>query len=168
SYFVLEIVAAFSQTFTHLVTRKPTHGDLLASLRDFFGDQFADSLRRLFDERLIEQNEFFVELIQAAFDDLVDHLIWLVGVLRIVFRLRACDLALFVEHVSGDFIARHVPRLRRRDMHRHVLYELLKFVATRDEISFTIHFNQHADLTTHVDVRTDDAFGGDPTLFLLR
>ncbi len=66
------------ETFAHLVARESTNGDALAGLGNFFGDQFADSLGRIFNERLVDENSFFIELVQPTFDDLLDHLLGLV------------------------------------------------------------------------------------------
>src|ERR1044071_9718297 len=72
---VAEIVIAFSETLAHFVTREPAHANLLAGIRDLLGQQLADSCFRRFDKRLVKQNELFEELIQATFDNSVDHLI---------------------------------------------------------------------------------------------
>ena len=53
-------------------------------------------------------------------------------------------------------------------MHGEILDELLKLFAARDEISFAVYLDEHADFATHVDVRTDDAFCGDAAFFLFR
>src|ERR1700741_389059 len=86
-YFILEIVIAFAKALAHLVTSEAANGDLLASLGNFFSDHLAHGLRRLFDKRLIEQDELFIEFIESALNDFVDYLIRFVGVLRIVLRL---------------------------------------------------------------------------------
>src|SRR6185436_2055346 len=74
--------------------------------------------------------------------------------------LRRVDLALARQLVGGDLLLRDVRRTRRRDLHREVAYELLEVVGTRDEIGLAIHLDQHADLTTRVDVGADLTFGG--------
>src|SRR6185312_9118912 len=113
------------------------------------------------------QHDFFIELVEAAFNDLVDYLVGLVGVFRIVPGLRPRDLPLFVESRGRNFFARNIARLSRRDVHRQVFNKLLKFVAARYKVGFAIHFDQHADLATHVNIRADYAFRGNASLFLL-
>ena len=44
----------------------------------------------------------------------------------------------------------------------------LKLFATRDEVSFTVQLDEHADFSAHVNVRTDNTFGSDATFALLR
>ena len=78
------------------------------------------------------------------------------------------DVSLFFQHFRRDFVARNVTRLSRRDVHRDVFNELLKFFATSDEISFAVYFDQDADFTTHMNVRTDHALCGDSAFFLFR
>src|SRR5207253_10308978 len=63
----------------------------------------------------------------------------------------------FFQHFRRDFVARNVTRLSRRDMHRNVFNELLKFFAARNEISFAVYFYQDADFPPHMNVRTDHA-----------
>ena len=53
-------------------------------------------------------------------------------------------------------------------MHGNVFHELLKLLATRDEVSFTVQLDEHADFSAHVNVRTDNTFSGDTTFALLR
>src|SRR4249920_4134095 len=72
-YFILEIVVAFAQTFAHFVTRESPNRHFLAGLGDLFGDEFADSLGRLFNKRLVKQDKLFIEFVQPAFDNLVDN-----------------------------------------------------------------------------------------------
>src|ERR1043166_1241602 len=96
---VAEVVAALAQTFTHLVTSETANRDLLAGLSHFLGHHFANRLRGLLDERLIEQDELFIKLIQSSFDNLIDHLLRLACVFRIILRLGPGDLAFFVEDV---------------------------------------------------------------------
>ncbi len=70
---VAEIVLALSEALAHLVASKAAHGDTLPDCRNLLSYQFADCLGRLFDERLIEQHHFFVELVEPPLDDLVDN-----------------------------------------------------------------------------------------------
>ncbi len=78
------------------------------------------------------------------------------------------DVSLFFQHFRRDFVARNVTRLSRRDMHRNVFNELLKFFAARNEISFAVYFYQDADFPPHMNVRTDHALGGDAAFLLFR
>src|SRR5438046_6164032 len=122
----------------------------------------------MFDERLIQQHRFLKELVKTAFDDSVDHLVWLVCILGIVLRLRPGDLTLLFQIRSRNVLTRDITRLSSRDMHSYILYELLKFFASRNEIRLTVYFDKDTDLAAHVNIRTDDAFGCDPAFALLR
>src|ERR1043165_1353034 len=93
-YFVAKVVFAFGDAFAHLVAREPPNCNSLADGGYFLGHQFAHSFLGRLDERLIEQHKFFEELVEAAFNNLVDDLVRFVGVLRIILRLRARNLAL--------------------------------------------------------------------------
>src|SRR5204862_6015990 len=111
SYFAAKIISAALEAFTHLVARESPDRDTLAGLGDLFCHQLADSLCWIFHERLIEQNRLLIKLVQPTFNDLVDHLLGFVGVLRLVLRLRSGDLALLLEHPRGNFFTRNVARL---------------------------------------------------------
>ncbi len=54
----------------------------------------------------------------------------------------------------------------RGDVHRDVTAEVLELVVAGHEIGFRVHFEQHADATTGVDVRKDRTFGRDAARFL--
>jgi len=47
-------------------------------------------------------------------------------------------------------------------------YQTLEVIRPRDEIRFAVHFHQHADLSTHVDVAADQSFVRRPAGFLCR
>src|SRR5712692_3641243 len=164
--FVAKIVAAFLKAFTHFVTRETANRNFLAGLCDFLGDQLADGFLFFLDERLIQKHGLFIELVEAAFNDLVDHVVRFVPVLRIVFGLLARDLALFVQDGGRNLFARNITRLGRGDVHRDVLNQLVKLFAPCDEIRLAVYFDQHADLAAHVNVRADDAFSRHAALFL--
>lgn len=51
-------------------------------------------------------------------------------------------------------------------MEGDVLDELTEVIVAGDEIGFAIHLDQDADLPTHVDVGSDDAFFGFASSFL--
>src|SRR6266852_6614001 len=166
--FALEIIAAFLKAFAHFVTREPANRDFLAGLCDFLGDQFADCLFFFFYERLIQKHGLFIELVEAAFDNLIDHVVGLAPVLWIVLRLLTRDLALCLQKLSRDLLARNIARLGRGDMHGDIFNELLKVFAARDEIRLAVNFDQYANLAAHVNVRPDDALGRHAAFFLFR
>src|ERR1700730_1246040 len=167
SDFVTKVVFTLCQTFAHLVASESSNRDRLSGLGNSIGDQLADCLGRIFDERLVEQNKLFIEFVQPALDNFVDDLIWLVRVLGIVLRLRPRDLALFIQRFRGNLFARDATRFGRGDVHGDVLHQLLKLCAAGGEISLTVYFDQHAYLAAHVNVRSDHTFGSHTALFLL-
>src|SRR5215468_1548785 len=65
---------------------------------------------RVLDEGLLEQALLGEELLELALDDLVEHL----GRLLLVGELAAIDLALLLDDLDGDVLARNVGWIRGR------------------------------------------------------
>ncbi len=78
-------------------------------------------------------------------------------------ELRAIDLLFLLEHVSGNVLALDVARIGGRDVHRDLLRQHLEILGARDEVGLAIHFDEHPELATHVDVVGDDAVLRRPT-----
>src|SRR5438874_13676813 len=53
--------------------RESRDGNILAQFGDFPFDEIANRGGVVFDEGLLEQADFFIEFVEAAFDDLLDH-----------------------------------------------------------------------------------------------
>src|SRR3977135_3941871 len=87
-----EIRRAFLQPFTHLVAGEPPNPYVLSGLRNHLSDQGADGDVLVFDERLFHQTSLLVKLAQPAFDNLIEHLLRFVSVLRIESSLFKRDL----------------------------------------------------------------------------
>src|SRR5690606_20650933 len=124
---------------------------------DLLVDQVPDGLVRIPHVRLLQEAHFLEELLQAAFDDLVDH------VLRLAFVKRpgALHLPLALDHRLGNIGAVHVLRLHGRDLHRDLPDQLPEFLGLRDEVGLAVDLDEHADAPVTVDVGVDDALRGD-------
>ena len=61
----------------NLKAREAAHGDVLAQLADFGRYQLADADGLIFDERLLEQADFLVELFHLTGDHLLGDVLWL-------------------------------------------------------------------------------------------
>jgi hypothetical protein len=103
---------------------------------------------------------------KPAFDNFVDDLIRLVGVLRIILGLGAGNFSLLLQSLIGYVVLRDIARLSCGDVHSNVLNELLKLITTRHKVGLAVYFNQHAHLAAHVNVKTDNPFGSDAALSL--
>src|SRR6266849_3400950 len=79
--FTTTMAVALGQARAHLVAGKTENRNLLAKFGDLLRQQFTYGLGRIFDERLVEQHNFFVELVQTPFDNFFDHLFGLICVL---------------------------------------------------------------------------------------
>src|SRR5438128_2965183 len=146
--------ATRSARLADLEAREALDHDALAGLGGGCGDEILDLglPRRVLDERLLEQARLGKELLELAFDDLVEDLLRLL----LVGHLLAVDLALLLEHVAGDVLARDVGGVARRHLHREVLHELLEGIGPRDEVTLAVDLDDHAELGAGVNVRADD------------
>src|SRR5712691_833429 len=110
---------------------------------------------RVLEERLIEEALLRVELLQLARDDLVQHRLGL----ALLEQLRAVDVLLPLDHVVRHVLAAHVLGIAPGDVHGEVLHQRLELLVPRGEVGLAVHFDQHAHLAAHVDVRADGALG---------
>src|SRR5205807_8023826 len=138
--------------------REAFDDDALSRLGVHAVDEIPDPrlARRVLDEGLLEQALFAEELLELALDDLVDDL----RRLLLVGELGPVDLALALDDRGGNILARNVRGVRRGDLHREILDELLERVGLRDEVRLAIHLDEHAELGPWVDIRPDDALLG--------
>ena len=83
-------------------------------------------------------------------------------------RLRAVNVALLLEHLRRHFLAPHITRIERRDVHGDVVAKLLKFIGARHEIRLAIDFHEHTNLAARVDVTAHEPFAGFALRFLCR
>src|SRR5882724_5962130 len=148
-YFATKVFITPLESFAHLIASETTNRNLLTGFGYLLGDQFSYRLGRVLNEGLIQQDCLFIKLVKSAFDNLVYHLIWLTGILRIVFGLGPGDVSFLFQISRSHFIARNELRLGRGDMHGNVFHQLLKLLATSDEIGLAIYFDENSDLATH-------------------
>jgi hypothetical protein len=127
---------------------------MFSLIEAIFSHQFADGFARVFDERLIEQNVFFVIFAEATFDDFVQNVFGFVGVFRIVFNCSS-KISRSLSSSSAELLRVDITRVNGGNVHRHVFDELLKFFAARDEIAFAVDFDHHADFSAHMNIRAD-------------
>src|SRR6476646_2967456 len=144
-----------SQILPEGIAREPPDADVLADRRDLLGDQVADGAL-LVAERLVEQADLRVPLLQLALDDL------LADVLRLLLDgIVAEQLGLLrLEIGGGDRVDVDVERAEARHLDRQVADELLELVGPGDEIRLAVDLDQDADPATRVDVARDEALAG--------
>src|SRR6266852_2841671 len=148
----------------HLEPRKPPDRNVFAQLGNRLGDHLADRVRLVLDEVLLIQAALLIALFHLALHDLLDHR----------FRLARCsrlcgiNLALFLEHLGRHIFAPHVARIYCRDVHGHIVTQLLERIGARHEIAFTIDLHDHADLSPGMNVVANQPFGRFARRFLRR
>src|SRR5690606_25901607 len=86
-------------------------GNRLSGLRLGFLEHLSDALRRIVDERLLQEGDFLVVALQAALDDLLQDVIRLAGVLL------AQNRALALDRRGIDAGGVHRDRVRGSDVH---------------------------------------------------
>src|SRR5690348_17851508 len=108
--------------FAQLVANEAPHLDVLTRLRGRFFHEIADRLLGIAHPRLVEQRDVFIECLDLALDDLVDH------VLRLSLGLDLFDedAALGVDLVLRHLILVDGNGSGGRDVFRDRLAELLK------------------------------------------
>src|SRR5512133_703962 len=150
-----EVLLLLLEPLAEHVAREAADLDVLADLRDRLGDDVLDLLLVVLHERLLEEAELAVELLDLAGRDLLEDRLGLLLLARLGLR----DLALLRDDVRGDLLAADPARRGRRDLHGEVLHERLEALGARDEIGLAVHLDEHADLAAHVDVARDRALG---------
>src|ERR1700733_1824054 len=148
----------------HFVPDETRNGDILLEFRDLGLDQLSDGKGGFLDEGLLEQADLFIKLSHTSLDDALGD----VG--RLAFEQRAgeLDLALFVESVRRHVLFGDITRVRGRDVHGHIVYQLLEVFRARHEIGLAIHFHHDAQLTARVNIGADQSLPGGARRFLAR
>src|SRR5438067_2016647 len=114
--FSREVVAAFLDSLTQFVARKPRDRIRAAGVVAGGLEVLADVLFVVADVRLLEQAGLAVELLHLAGDHLLDDVLRLAGLRSHV----ACDLALGCQILLRHLIAPDEARLGGGDVHRDV------------------------------------------------
>src|SRR5215204_83240 len=126
---------------------------VLAGLRAGLRDELIDGHLVVAHERLVEEHELRVEAAKLALDDLVDDM----GGLVLFLHLSAVDGSLFLDFLCWHVLAAHPSRRSRGDVHAELLDETVEVVGACNEVRLAVHFHEHPDLATHVDVAADHA-----------
>src|SRR5712692_9762695 len=148
--------ACRAANFTDLEPHEAPDGNVFTQLDDRLADHFADRHALVLDVVLLVQAVLFVEFFHLAAHDLFNDWFWFAR----GSRLSAVNLALLVEHIRRHFLAPHVSRVERGDVHRDVVTEALERFRARYEVRLAVDLHQHADLSAGVDVTADEAFAG--------
>src|SRR6266550_729022 len=149
-------VLLFHSCLAEMITSKPSDLDILAKTPDRIIDHISHFFIRIFNKRLLEQTDFGVKAFHFTLDDFVDHL----------FRLSRFQGLLAVDHLflfdlrSRYFLAPHVTRIRRCDLHRDILKQRLELRRARNKVSLAIDFHQHADFTAGMHIGGNGAVRG--------
>src|SRR5262252_2903357 len=140
----------------HLEAGITLNRDVLAQLADDTGDQLRDGNGLVFDEGLLIEADFLVELAHFAFDNLLHHL----SRLARGRCLRAVDVLLFLESLRSHVFFADEARIGRRNVHGDVVHQVLEVVGAGDKVALAVDLNQDADLASRVDVAGHGAFAG--------
>src|SRR5581483_10294465 len=146
----------FSIRLSHSEARKTADRDVLAEFGHFLGDEVLDLQGVVLDIGLLQETGLLVKLGELTLHDLFDDVLRLFG----GRGLRPVDGFFLLEHVLRHFLAADVERVGRRDLHGHLVRELLEIVRARHEIGLAVELEQDADLAAHVDVGLDQALLG--------
>src|SRR5919107_5290599 len=111
-------------------------GDRLAGLRLRLLEDLGDRLRRVVHEGLLQEGDLLVVALEAALDDLLEHMVRLAGVLLAQDRRLALDR----RRVDAGGVDRE--RARRRDMHGELPAER----AERRRVAVGLERHEDADL----------------------
>src|SRR5262249_50376819 len=135
------------------------HHDVLLEDGDLLLHELAHGQLRVLHERLLEQAEGLVVLLELALGDLVHDR----GRLALGRGLRAIDLLLLLEGLPRDLVLAHVERGRGRggcDVHGDVLHEGLEVRGLGHEAVPAVALEEPAALRARMDVRADHALAG--------
>src|ERR1700733_1783653 len=150
--------------FAHFKSGKAADSDVLAKFRDGLIHQLLYRHALVFNEMLLVETILFIKLFHLSVHDFLDY----------VFRLARCfclflvNVAFAIEGFLRHFLAAQKSRIEGGNVHRYIVAQTLKISGTSYEIALTIHFHQHADFPTGMDVVTHQSLGGRPLRFLCR
>src|SRR5579885_3008542 len=147
--------AGAAGSFANLEAGKALDDDVFAEVGNSLLDHLADGHALILDIVLFVEAILLVELFHFARDDAVHDGL---GLAR-GKRLRAVDLALFLEHFRRNFLTADVARVKRGNVHGDIVREIVKTLGARDEIGLAIDLHEHADLPARVDITADESFG---------
>ena len=118
----------------------------------------------VFDERLLEQAHFLVELLHLA----RNHFLGDVRGLAAGNGLREIDFLLLGVGFRRHIFFSHVARIAGRNVHRDVVHQLLEIIRACHEIALAVHLDQHANLAAGVNVAPHRSFTGHARRLLRR
>src|ERR1700690_39096 len=134
-----------------LVPDKPADLDVLPGLRDRLGEKLLHGLIRRLDERLVQEADVGIVLLELPIDNLLG------GRRRLSLDLRRGDLALLGDLSLRHLVAGDVERAGCRDLEAQVLDEGLEAVVAGDKVGLAVDLDQDPDLPAVVDVALDQA-----------
>src|SRR4051812_16247842 len=137
------------------VAGETANPDVLADRGDLLGDQVADRAL-LVTERLVEQADLRVPLLELALDDLRPDVLGL-----LLDRLVGEQLGLLRGKLLGrDVLGVDVDGSESRDLDREVAHQLLELVRARHEVRLAVDLDEHADAPAGMDVARHEALAG--------
>ena len=101
-----------------------------------------DRLALVLDPLLIHEDALLVEGLELPAHDLLDHLLWLAGVLRLL----RVDRRLFVDDLLRDLVAGRPRGVREGDVHRNVFRQPLEPLGLRHEVRLAVQLDENAEL----------------------
>src|SRR5260370_11331272 len=140
--------------FADLDAQEAPDRNILAKLGDGLVNDIADGYGFVFDVVLFVKTIFFVKLFHFSVDDFFDD-----G-FRFARRqrLRLVNIAFLFEHFRSHFLAPHVARIERRDVHGDVMRKLVERICARHEVRLAIQLHEHADFSARVNIAAHQAF----------
>src|SRR6185312_1325213 len=104
---------------------------------------------------LLEQHDRAIPGVELAGDDLLAHILGLLGCLLLI------DACLAIARLARNILARDISHgWRGRYLHRHIAGEADEILVGGDEVGVAIDLDQHPHLRASVDVGLDGALGG--------
>src|SRR6266403_4140157 len=101
----------------HQIAGETPDHNVLAQLGNFRIQELFDRLVGIYYERLFEQTDGAVKLIEFSIDNLLRDVFWF------PFNLRLVNLALSFDEISRNICATDVKRVRRRDVQGNIFDE---------------------------------------------
>jgi hypothetical protein len=130
---------------------------------NLFFHQLVYRLVIVFHKTLLQQAGLFKKFADTTLDDLLDDRPFF----SLLFSLNSKDSALAIHVGFGSKLFAQITRARGRNVHGDVIYKIGKLVRFRNEIGLAIHFNEHSDLATAMDVRMHASIiSGSPRLLM--
>ncbi len=123
--------------FAYLEADEARDRDVFTQLGDRRFNQIAYRSGVFANEGLFVKTNLFVELLQAAFHDLIHHLF------RLAFLQGppALDVFFFIQQFSRYILLADELRVGGRDLHGEILHQTLEVVRARHEIGLAVHFH---------------------------